>query len=322
ATAATVTGRLDSRGAVHDVILYYGLNDAGTNASAWSHSRFIGSYTNGLVDLQPSLTGLIPTSTYYVTFRATNCVEDQWGGPSRSLTTTVRSVDLEITKTVTPTILREGTNLTYTLVISNRTALLADHVVVTDSLPNHLSFAGSLPPPDLIAGNSLTYHLGPLGGNGSRSILLNLTVDHLASTALTNAAVVYTSDGDTNMANNTALAVTALPDFDGDGLPDYRDPDDDNDTYPDDEERLADTDPYDPNSLLWIRVDRTAARDIFTLTHPSSSNRSYFIQDAINLLNPVWTTIRTNLVGTGHIMVHSVTNQTRTRYFRIGVASP
>ncbi|MEM7394309.1 MAG: hypothetical protein AAF492_18375, partial [Verrucomicrobiota bacterium] len=79
--SAVMNGHLFSRGAVHDVTLFYGTTDGGTNVSAWSHAVGLGWWTNAETSISRSIGGLAPTTTYYYTFRMTNCVDTVWARP-------------------------------------------------------------------------------------------------------------------------------------------------------------------------------------------------------------------------------------------------
>ncbi|MEM7394097.1 MAG: hypothetical protein AAF492_17295, partial [Verrucomicrobiota bacterium] len=116
--------------------------------------------------------------------------------------------------------------------------------------------------------------------------------------------------------------VTVLPDSDTDGLRDFIDPDDDNDTFSDLEERIADTDPLNNTSFLWLRIDRTTSPFVQTLSFPSSSNRTYFLQSRTSLYSSVWTTGKTNIFGSGGVIAIPRTNAVDLKYFRLGVEPP
>ncbi|MEM7391243.1 MAG: LamG-like jellyroll fold domain-containing protein, partial [Verrucomicrobiota bacterium] len=231
----------------------------------------------------------------------------------------LEDIDLAVAKSVDTPSLVTGTNLTYTLTVSNLSLSVAAGVVVTDALPANVSFVSAVPAPDTVAPGLLTWELGSLEAGSNAVITLQTTVDTGAMNALTNHVFVYSDNTDTNAANDTAMAVTTLPDFDGDGLRDFVDPDDDNDGVSDEEEAIADTDPADPDSFLWVTIQRTPMSAIQRIQFPSSSNRIYFIQARTNLFNGGWETIRTNIPGTGAIMDVPESTPHALRYYRVGV---
>ena len=51
------------------MIVYWGMDDGGTNASAWSNALFVGSYSNRAdFNLSPALSNLNPFTDYFYTF--------------------------------------------------------------------------------------------------------------------------------------------------------------------------------------------------------------------------------------------------------------
>ncbi|MEM7394108.1 MAG: hypothetical protein AAF492_17350, partial [Verrucomicrobiota bacterium] len=118
---------------------------------------------------------------------------------------------------------------------------------------------------------------------------------------------------------------TAYPmarDTDGDGLPDKTDPDDDNDGVSDEDETIADTDPLDDTSFLWLNISQTTTASVQLITFPSSTNRVYLLQSKTNLLDPIWSTELTNMPGTGGFMSVPRTNAVELKYYRVGVEVP
>ncbi|MEM7396473.1 MAG: DUF2341 domain-containing protein, partial [Verrucomicrobiota bacterium] len=75
---------------------------------------------------------------------------------------TSNTADLVVTKSVNTNNLLIGTNLTYTISVTNLGPNPAVGLVVTDSLPAEATFVSSVPPQDSINGNDIVYNLGPL----------------------------------------------------------------------------------------------------------------------------------------------------------------
>ncbi|MEM7394525.1 MAG: DUF2341 domain-containing protein, partial [Verrucomicrobiota bacterium] len=68
-----------------DLLVYWGTSDGGTNPAAWANSATVLSATNqSLTNVSSRLDGLLPSNTYYYTWRITNCFGDVWAAPSES----------------------------------------------------------------------------------------------------------------------------------------------------------------------------------------------------------------------------------------------
>ncbi|MEM7392682.1 MAG: DUF2341 domain-containing protein, partial [Verrucomicrobiota bacterium] len=87
-TTAVVRAELGGERSVADVTVFWNTIDGGTNASLWTNSVAIGLFTNMVsFNLSQALSGLQPETTYYFTWRATNCDEEVWAEPAASFTT-------------------------------------------------------------------------------------------------------------------------------------------------------------------------------------------------------------------------------------------
>jgi hypothetical protein len=148
-----------------------------------------------------------------------------------------------------------------------------------------------------------------------------------------------------------AVTVTIDVDTDGDGIPDVLDPDDDNDGMPDvwetdkgldplsavgddgadgdpDGDRfpnlseyVADTDPRDGESYLWVGIEKTD--NGIRLTFEARSGRQYRLLRAADLrLTNAWPAL-TNL-GSGKGTAVTVVDREPApcRYYRVGVSLP
>ncbi len=87
AGSAIFTGGVASTGGnIPSVTVYYGPNDGGTVASAWSNSVPVGFQTGAF---SQTLTNLVPGVTYYATAQARNFAGAAWASPSKKFSTPV-----------------------------------------------------------------------------------------------------------------------------------------------------------------------------------------------------------------------------------------
>ena len=129
------------------------------------------------------------------------------------------SADLGITKTSTPSPVRAGTNITYTINVTNNGPSEAPNVVVNDTLPSQVSDVTFTPSQGScfggIPGNPglpLTCTLGSLANGAGATItivaMVNASAPH--GTVLVNNAVVRSDFADPNNGNNTVTALTTV----------------------------------------------------------------------------------------------------------------
>jgi hypothetical protein len=128
-----------------------------------------------------------------------------------------------------------------------------------------------------------------------------------------------------NRGTLTAVIIEALPDNDGDGIPDAVDPDDDNDGMTDEweverkldplvddatedadldgsdngYEYVADTDPRDGNSRQTFLIERAADSGEPTIRFNSSSRRRYAVERRADLVHGAWEDLAPASPGSG-----------------------
>ena len=92
---------------------------------------------------------------------------------------------------------------TYTLLVSNLGTSPAKGMVVTDTLPDSVTFVSSTPSPTAISGQELTWSLGDLAAGGTLSIVVTVNPDATTGSSL-NAAIVSTTsqEGGQGSSNN------------------------------------------------------------------------------------------------------------------------
>lgn len=256
------------------------------------------------------------------------------------VTLVIAEADLFLTKVADQSLVLDDSTITYTLTVSNVGPSHADGILLTDFLP-----AGVSP------GGTPIYGVGPLAAGSVTSIQLAVTVDETTIGVITNKAVVTTTATDPNSANDSAEAETTIQDLDGDGIPDFADPDRDGDGIPDWWEVLhyggptnatpnapaangentvleawiADLNPTNPASVFPPVGLTNAPPGIMVLTiNPVSTSRVYDVLSNTNLLlNPqMWMPHSGILTGTPDGLVFPVTNDAPPRNYRTRVRLP
>ncbi len=127
--------------------------------------------------------------------------------------TVTPQVDLVIAKSVTLANAQVGSNLTYTITVTNNGPSQATNVQVTDTLPAGVTFtSGTGPIGEALSaiGRVVTVNGGTLNNTGSFSFTINGTVASGASGNQVNSATVTSATNETNSANNTASASTTV----------------------------------------------------------------------------------------------------------------
>lgn len=117
--------------------------------------------------------------------------------------------DLKIIKTSTPTVASTGSNITYTLTVTNNGPATADGVVVTDTLPAGLGYGSATPAPTSAVGQVVTWNLGTIANGATRTLTVTAQANQ-GGVTVQNTAVVTASTPDPNTTNNTAHATTQV----------------------------------------------------------------------------------------------------------------
>jgi uncharacterized repeat protein (TIGR01451 family) len=146
-----------------------------------------------------------PTATYFVLDDVT-------------LAACPRFADLSITKSDSSDPVAAGGTLAYTLVVSNAGPATATAVTVEDTLPAAVTLDSTVSSTGTfdVAGNLVTWSLGPLASGSQASAEITVTVDAGVSGEIVNTATVKGSVVDANAANDVAMETTtvALPEID------------------------------------------------------------------------------------------------------------
>jgi uncharacterized repeat protein (TIGR01451 family) len=133
----------------------------------------------------------------------------------------VPSADLSVTKSG-PETAAAGTDVTYTVVVTNIGELDAVAVQLTDSVPAGMTFVSATPaPPGFTCGESggLVTCTSPLlaaGASATFTFVFHIDAQNPPGTVFTNIATATTTTTDGNEENNSGIAVTMIPDVTAD----------------------------------------------------------------------------------------------------------
>jgi uncharacterized repeat protein (TIGR01451 family) len=137
------------------------------------------------------------------------------GNNSDSETTTVdRSADLAIATTDAPDPVTAGTNITYTVQVTNNGPSDAAAVTITNALPVGVAFVSSVPgtPTCTPSGGTVTCNMGTLAPSGTALVTITGAVASGTAngTMLTNTSSVSSTTPDPNAADNTDSDTTTV----------------------------------------------------------------------------------------------------------------
>ncbi len=118
--------------------------------------------------------------------------------------------DLTLAQNVSASSVVAGSNLTYTLAITNKGPLLATAVTLTDTLPASATLSSPVPSNCTPLEGKVSCQLGNLAPNNSTKVSLRVVVDPSARGKLTNLAAVTGFEYDPNDQNNTAPQNTTI----------------------------------------------------------------------------------------------------------------
>lgn len=127
----------------------------------------------------------------------------------------IPGADLALGMSASSDTLAVGTNQSYTIHVTNEGPNDATGVIVTDTLPAELTFVSATASQGSCQGtSSISCDLGSLVSPGSASVTITATVNASGpGNTITNLASVSATESDSNVANNSASAVTNVMDF-------------------------------------------------------------------------------------------------------------
>ncbi|HET8720030.1 MAG TPA: hypothetical protein VFM64_03435, partial [Candidatus Nitrosotenuis sp.] len=168
-------------------------NIPNTSGSATIHYR---------VTVDPDAQGTIMNTA---SLSCPNCASVQ----KNTYTTITRQSDLSITKaSSTDSVIPGQDSISYTITVANNGPSIADNVVITDNLPDGVTFetSGTSPECAYNSGNhDVTCSLiDPLLVGEQNTLTINVAVNSDASGELVNTANIVSSSTDNNQANNVA----------------------------------------------------------------------------------------------------------------------
>jgi uncharacterized repeat protein (TIGR01451 family) len=121
--------------------------------------------------------------------------------------------DLAIVKTAAPEPVDQGTNLTYTLQVTNNGPAASDGVIVSDPLPTEVTFVSATSTQGSCAQSAgvVTCTLGTVSNGGLVIITINTTATTFSSSSLAaNTATVTATTADPNTTNNISSTISTI----------------------------------------------------------------------------------------------------------------
>ncbi len=168
-------------------------------------------------------TGTTPGTTLTNTANIASTVSDpNMANNTATVTTIVASptqADVSINKIASPDPVTQGTNLTYTLIVTNAGPAVAQNVVVNDQMPAQVtwpaggpSFATTMGSCSWIAATTtVSCNLGSLGVGSVAVITINVNAAVFSSSSYSiNTATVTSSTLDPNLSNNTSSFTSTI----------------------------------------------------------------------------------------------------------------
>jgi uncharacterized repeat protein (TIGR01451 family) len=123
--------------------------------------------------------------------------------------------DVAIAKTASPEPVNQGTNLTYTLQVTNNGPAVAQGVTVSDPLPSQVTFTSVSTTQGsctyTVATTTVSCTLGSVSVGGLAIVTINASANTFSSATLsTNTATVSATTGDPNLTNNSSSATSTI----------------------------------------------------------------------------------------------------------------
>jgi uncharacterized repeat protein (TIGR01451 family) len=129
------------------------------------------------------------------------------------------TADLSVTKTDDPDPVTAGSNLTYTVTVTNNGPDAATGVTLTDTLPTGVTFVSATSPCTQVSG-VVTCDLGSLASGADATVEIVVTPTEAGE--ISNGVAVTGNESDPDTANNSAEAVTTVDPPSCEGAGPYR----------------------------------------------------------------------------------------------------
>ena len=123
------------------------------------------------------------------------------------------AADLSISQSGSPDPVTTGANVIYTILVTNNGVAVAQNVVVTDNLPDSVTFVSCSSTGRGLcggSGNNRTITFASLEAGASETITLVATANGAAGTTILNTAGVTANIVDSNAANNSSTVATSV----------------------------------------------------------------------------------------------------------------
>jgi uncharacterized repeat protein (TIGR01451 family) len=140
-------------------------------------------------------------------------------GQDPTVTVTAASADLSVAKTDSPDPVSAGSNITYTVTVTNNGPSDAESVTLSDTIPTNTTFvsnsgaAGWSCTNPSAGGTGTISCSNPTFANGAKSvftIVVKVNANTAAATTITNTATVTSTTSDPTPGNNSATATTTV----------------------------------------------------------------------------------------------------------------
>jgi uncharacterized repeat protein (TIGR01451 family) len=130
-------------------------------------------------------------------------------------TNSVSVADIFVTKSGSPSALKRGENVTYTIQVGNSGTANAENIVLRDTFPSDLEYVSASGATCTLSGNAVQCQLGAMAPNDAlKTITMTFKAKTLTSctqsVVVTNTATVTTTSAETSTANNSSFAQTTI----------------------------------------------------------------------------------------------------------------
>ena len=158
---------------------------------------FVDIYINVLVDDSKygTVTNIAQVSCDTFDFNSTNDIASED-------TLIINTADLAVSKSDSADPSVYGDNLTYTIIVTNNGPGTAEDIVITDTLPQEVTFLSSDPAPFDIDDQTYKWNKATLAAYESYVITINVSINNDTTGIITNNVQVSSETYDTNLENN------------------------------------------------------------------------------------------------------------------------